>query len=136
MEKHCKGVKIALHQPRADWQVNALYLAELAATVSIKNGSWSIETDSCEDPDAFNVAEYATAVSDPDGLVVVFISQVYSHGEPSPKKILSNCITSTGDILDLRVTDSKRIDGAWNKVMRFHAKHWSALERLAACAED
>ena len=83
--------------------------------------------------------EVALAVSNPDGLTVVWVSTCEAISI-TPRKIARACLKANEgypvlDLFDRRVKREERKEKAWEALRALHSASWSPMEQLAAAAD-
>lgn len=129
--------RIAQPERRIDAERLGAYVSKRAAA----DRKWRIELDAGGGD--INT-ETAVAVSDPDGLTVVWIGR--TRGDAEDRVRAESALPGSAAVLglvnrrDARVVLGRAGQGLdaldpWDYIKAEHAKHWSPIEKLAAQAE-
>lgn len=120
-------------------RVDEVRVGEAARKRSLEKRVWCVELDhggSVANKYGYPAStECALALSDPNGLTVVWLSRAPAN-KITMRGAAEACVIGAGPLWDLRVRSKEKIDTAWEVLKRCHSRHWSALEQLGAVAED
>lgn len=113
-----------------DRRVDAEGLGARVSKRAAADRKWQIELDvGCGDINT----ETAVAVSDPDGLTVVWIGR--ARDDASDRVRAERALPGSAAALGLVKRRAAQMHDPWDLIKAEHAKHWTPLEKLAAQAE-
>ena len=136
-----KLVDLTGGQPRLDKRVNEARLAFYVAVRSCADNDWTVDVrhggGGAYNPYSSSAVqtECALAVSNPSGLVVVWLARVDANGT-TERGAAEACLLGAGDLWDGRVKRQARKDAAWELLKAAWNEHVSAIDQLGALSGE